>query len=589
MKIGICETVTKLFLAILAVLAVYSPGFSQPSFENYKLIWSDEFDGSGLPDNSNWSYEEGYVRNNELQYYTSKRLENTYVEDGFLTIEARKDNWDGHEYTSSSLHGRGKREFQYGIFEIRAKIDVRQGSWPAFWTLGANGEWPSNGEIDIMEYYAGKLHANVAWGTKTRWEASWDSETKAVGSDFSNDFHIWRMKWTKDVIELYVDDFLQNSTELSKTINGSDGKNPFQQKAYIMVNQAIGSNGGDPSSTQFPIKYIIDYVRVYQEHPDTVSPSIDDISASEDGSVAILFSEKLNKTAAENLSNYSINNGKYGVVSAKLQSDLRTVLLTVNDIVLNDSIMVTAKNISDNSEKPNILKEMNISTNVGLTGVKLTGTVIGKGTPWNNTSGTEYSVALDGNVSSYADCTGDTVYVGYDFGVDKKICLTGVRYYPRDEYGDRMINRSIEVSVDGKTWEKVYTIAESPQEKAFNVNRIAYSKPIRFVRYNGSGGMLNISEIEFWGYQYPQSSVSRKNNFFTNSHRMLSFDTPAKYTLYTLSGRVLESSVLNSHKSVLSTISSIKKKNSSVRNGLYMVEIRSMNNNKTIYKGLTAR
>lgn len=215
MKTFIYRSITTVLLSFSAIFAVLiSPLFSQPSYDNYKLVWSDEFDGSGLPNSSNWGYEEGYVRNDELQYYTRQREENVRMEDGFLVIEARRDNWNGHEYTSSSLYSRGKREFQYGIFEMRAKIDVRQGSWPAFWTLGVNGEWPSNGEVDIMEYYAGKLHANVAWGTETRWQGAWDSETKAVGSDFANDFHIWRMKWTKDVIELYVDDFLQKILQI---------------------------------------------------------------------------------------------------------------------------------------------------------------------------------------------------------------------------------------------------------------------------------------------------------------------------------------------------------------------------------------
>src|SRR3546814_2489459 len=56
---------------------------------------------------------------------------------------------------------------------MRARIPVGQGLWPAFWTLGVKGEWPSNGEIDIMEYYRGMLLANIASGTNERWKARW--------------------------------------------------------------------------------------------------------------------------------------------------------------------------------------------------------------------------------------------------------------------------------------------------------------------------------------------------------------------------------------------------------------------------------
>jgi len=587
MKTCLYRSIKTVLLSLLAVFAVLiSPLFSQPSYDDYKLVWSDEFDGSGLPNSSNWGYEEGYVRNDELQYYTRQREENVRMEDGFLVIEARRDNWNSHEYTSASLYSRGKREFQYGIFEMRAKIDVRQGSWPAFWTLGVNGEWPSNGEVDIMEYYAGKLHANVAWGTETRWQGAWDSETKAVGSDFANDFHIWRMKWTKDVIELYVDDFLQNTTDLSKTINGSDGRNPFHQKAYIMLNQAIGSNGGDPSGTRFPIKYLIDYVRVYQESPDTVPPSVIDITASKDGTAVIHFSEKLDKNSSEKVSNYSANNSKYSISSAKIQSDLRTVLLTITGLSEGDDLSVTVKNISDDSEIHNTLTEANIQTTVGPSSSKLTGTVIGKGTPWNNTPGTEYESALDGNTSTFADCVGDTVFVGYDFGSGNEMIITGIRYYPRDDYSDRMKNRSIEVSADGKTWEKIFTIAQVPRETEFNTEYIAHSRPVRFVRYNGSGGYLNVCEIEFLGYpSIPTSSSGNFKKRFYELQNDFHSDLPVKYTLYTLSGRVQESYVVNNPK----TFNNLKKRNTAVSNGLYMVEIRSRNGKKLLYKGLTGR
>ena len=152
---------------------------------------------------------------------------------------------------------------------MKGRIDTRPGLWPAFWTLGVEGRWPLNGEIDIMEYYRGTLLANVAWGGKG-WKAKWDDARIPIanlgGSNWSKEFHIWRMDWDQDSIELYMDDKLLNSTRLSDTINqDAEGKNPFRRPHYILLNLAIGgTNGGDPSGTQFPSRFEVDYVRVYQ-------------------------------------------------------------------------------------------------------------------------------------------------------------------------------------------------------------------------------------------------------------------------------------------------------------------------------------
>lgn len=237
-----------------------------------RLVWSDEFNGQGLPDNAYWSYEKGLVRNNELQYYTQARPENVNMANGLLTITARKEQYENANYTAASIHTRGKVSWTYGRFEMRARIDTRAGLWPAFWLLG-NGKWPEGGEIDVMEYYQNKILANVAWKSPSsdQWNASWDSSTRSLSNlrlqfaDWDNRFHTWRMDWDNKSIRLYVDDILMNSTSLSGTKN-PDGSNPFIDKPfYILLNLAIGgNNGGDPSGTSFPAKYEIDYVRVYQ-------------------------------------------------------------------------------------------------------------------------------------------------------------------------------------------------------------------------------------------------------------------------------------------------------------------------------------
>jgi beta-glucanase (GH16 family) len=255
----------------------------KPNYNDYKLVWSDEFKRDGRPEPANWIFEEGLVRNNEAQFY---QPENATVRGGKLIIETRREqrrnpkyqpgaskwpeNCEFAEFTSSCLMTRGKHAWQFGRFEMRAKIDTRLGIWPAFWTLGVDGEWPDNGEIDIMEFYRGGLLANVAWGTNRRWNAKWDSSKKPIETfsdpKWSEKFHKWRMDWDRDFIRLFVDDFLLNETDLSQTINPSNGKNPFHQPHYILVNTAVGGqNGGDPSQTTFPSRFEVDYIRVYQK------------------------------------------------------------------------------------------------------------------------------------------------------------------------------------------------------------------------------------------------------------------------------------------------------------------------------------
>lgn len=575
----------RIFLVCL-VFILNSILSAQPSYEHYSMVWSDEFDGSGLVDSKNWGYEEGYVRNKELQYYTKARLENARMEDGNLIIEARRDNWDGNEYTAASLHTRGKKEFQYGIFEIRARIDIRKGSWPAFWTLGVSEEWPSNGEIDIMEYYNGNLHANVAWGTNTRWQAKWDSQTKPVDSEFAKDFHIWRMLWTENKIELYVDDFLQNSTDLSTTINGNLAtlRNPFHQKAYIMINQAIGSNGGDPSLTEFPVKYIIDYVRVYQESNDTTAPYIVDATASIDGNIYILFSEEVDKASAETLSSYSTETHGAQLTSAELLDDKKTVAIFYVSPGILREINISVQGIKDDAASGNVLSKKDITVKVGPLSRKLTGKLIGNGTPYNDNSRVGYSAAVDGDTATYSDCVGEESWVGYDFGNDSMAVITGVRFYPRDGYLDRMSGRSIEVSINGDTWTKIHTF-QTPGDCKYYLIPVVYSKPVKYVRYNGTGGYLNVSEIEFMGYFQKGTSVSsgRRVNW-VKCEQWLS-GSPVLCSRYNMTGQIIDSRVVSGYKNVNHLLYSLK--SDIIAGGIYLVKLEDVSSKKIIYQGVT--
>ncbi len=275
------------FVFFIAATFASQVNAQRPIPEGYELVWSEEFDVDGPVNPNIWKFEKGFVRNKEWQWY---QQDNAWCEGGYLIIEGRRErkpnpNYDPNypsgknnswkkrrqyiNYTSSSIKTAGKKSWKYGIFEIRAKIPAKKGMWPAIWTLGRSGEWPRNGECDIMEYYGGKILANFAWGKAERWKAKWDGASKKVSSfsdpDWKNKFHTWRLEWTEQKMKIYVDNVWLNSVNLSKTINPHDGSNPFKQPHYLLLNLAIGSNGGDASKTSFPQRYLVDYVRVYQQ------------------------------------------------------------------------------------------------------------------------------------------------------------------------------------------------------------------------------------------------------------------------------------------------------------------------------------
>jgi beta-glucanase (GH16 family) len=263
-------------------LAIHLPFFC--AAQDWKLVWADEFDDEGGFNDKNWTAEKGFVRNHEAQWY---QAQNAYCKGGYLIIEAKKEkvknpqyvagssNWKENrefaEYTSASIITKGKQSWQYGRFEMKARIDTRLGIWPAFWTLGVQGAWPDNGEIDIMEFYRGTLLANMAWGSREAYKPVWNSVKKPIAEfndpQWSVKEHIWRMDWDEKSVKLYVDDMLLASQDTDPKMNLKNKDiAPFNQPHYILLGMAIaGDNGGDPTKTDFPAKFEIDYVRVYQK------------------------------------------------------------------------------------------------------------------------------------------------------------------------------------------------------------------------------------------------------------------------------------------------------------------------------------
>lgn len=238
-----------------------TPASTPPA--GWNLVWSEEFNYQGTPSPDNWGYESGYVRNNEDQYYQQS---NASCDGSQLIIEARRND-GGYEYTSSSLITQNKHQWTYGRFEMRGKIPCVTGSWPAWWAvgIGANGSWPRCGEIDMMEYYRNMILANVCYENASGSQV-WDSSTRDIntlGAGWADNYHIWVMEWDTNRIDLYYDDELLNTFDVNNATVGS--YNPFRTSIWMFVNLAIGgNNGGDPSGTAFPLRYYVDYIRVYQ-------------------------------------------------------------------------------------------------------------------------------------------------------------------------------------------------------------------------------------------------------------------------------------------------------------------------------------
>jgi len=227
------------------------------------LIWSDEFETSGVPDPAKWGYDIGNGKgwgNNELEYYTS-RPENVIVANGKLKIMAKKESFNGSAYTSARLLSKGKFSFKYGRVEVRAKLPAGIGSWPAIWMLGGNIStvgWPACGEIDIMEHRGKDLNKIFATLHYPGHSGENGNGSTTMISNASTAFHKYSLDWSEDSINMYVDDQLYHTVANNSSI-------PFNQDFFFILNLAIGGNFAgavDPNLTSETME--IDYIRVYK-------------------------------------------------------------------------------------------------------------------------------------------------------------------------------------------------------------------------------------------------------------------------------------------------------------------------------------
>jgi beta-glucanase (GH16 family) len=241
----------------------------------WKLVWSEEFDGPEI-DLSKWDYDiDGHGwGNNELQYYT-KEKRNAYIEDGKLIIKALKEEYEGSPYTSAKLVTRGKVDWTYGRFEIRAKLPQGQGIWPAIWMmptdLEIHGEWPSCGEIDILElcgHEPNKVHGTLHMGNPHYYKGG---DFTLKNGTFADDFHTFTLDWTPTEMRWYIDGqlYYKSSEWYTREEEASEKQPynaPFNKPFYLMLNLAVGGNwpGYPNEETVFPQTFEVDYIRIYQ-------------------------------------------------------------------------------------------------------------------------------------------------------------------------------------------------------------------------------------------------------------------------------------------------------------------------------------
>jgi len=324
------------------------------------LVWADEFDTNGAIDEAKWYHQTqlpqgGSWYNGEVQHYTN-RIENSSVNNGFLDITAIKENFtdqgETKQYTSARLNS--KFAFTYGRVDVRAKLPFGDGTWPAIWTLGKNINedggywdnqygtvgWPACGELDIMEH---GLHptnqVSVAIHTPSSYGSTVNTSIQTL-ADVANNFHVYSMNWSPNQITFLIDGvgFYTYNPAVK-----NDDTWPFYLEQYLLLNIAMGGNGGaiDPNFSQSSM--VIDYVRVYQNTTASTedvfankfsvypNPSSDVLNIRTDEPIekVELYNTIGQLIVAKKTTNINISSLKTGIYILKIYSRNRSVIKKV--------------------------------------------------------------------------------------------------------------------------------------------------------------------------------------------------------------------------------------------------------------------
>lgn len=252
----------KHLLIIISLITIFS--CKEEKQEN--IVFFEDFNTENLNEN-HWNYELGNGcpnlcgwGNNERQYYTK---ENVSIKDGNLVITATKDST---KYYSGRITTKDKVEFTYGTVEVKAKLPLGHGLWPAIWMLGSDIEevgWPACGEIDIMEYVGKVPHQiHTTLHTPSSFGQSINTNVETL-ENIEEGFHVYKTNWSKDVIQFYID----NQLVYTFSPKEKNEKNyPFNKPFFVILNMAIGGSFGGPDvdDSIFPQQFIIDYIKIYQ-------------------------------------------------------------------------------------------------------------------------------------------------------------------------------------------------------------------------------------------------------------------------------------------------------------------------------------
>lgn len=269
--IGTSQATATIVNSDLGYLPTDTTGYTTPaSYPGYQLAWSDEFSGNTL-NTQNWTFDIGNNNgwgNQELENYTS-RVNNVFVSSGNLIIEADQESYQGSNYTSARIKTEGIQQFTYGRIDIRAKLPVAHGMWPALWMLGSNINtvpWPGCGETDIMELVGSnpnQVTGSMHWQQTGGSEGTYNNNYDLSSGDFSQQFHVFSILWQHDSVQFYVDDNLYVNGSIA---NVTSGTYPFNLPFFFIFNVAVGGNWPGPpdNTTVFPQRMFVDYVRVFE-------------------------------------------------------------------------------------------------------------------------------------------------------------------------------------------------------------------------------------------------------------------------------------------------------------------------------------
>ena len=256
------------------------PSAPSPSPPAGDLVFAEEFDYGDQPDPAIWTYDQGDWGwgNAELQRYTNSPNNVQISNDGKLIIRAIRV---GDSFTSGRIKTLNKFTFMYGHVEASIKVpSLGNGLWPAFWTLGNNFPvvgWPACGEIDVMEMgHKNAIHdgvVNERVGSAAHWE--YDPGSRAtygeyldVGQDLSQDFHVFSMDWTPDMITTYIDGQKVWEMDISGSQCPPEKCSEFHKHHFFLLNMAVGGHytgllTAGQITASFPAQLEIDYLRVY--------------------------------------------------------------------------------------------------------------------------------------------------------------------------------------------------------------------------------------------------------------------------------------------------------------------------------------